>query len=93
MKTMKALAKLVKQRLKATSVSILYTGGEREITAQFQGPTRNPPKEIRLRFRHPQEKPLASVTVNGKPWKKFKGEWVTLPGDIGLVTVVSRCRK
>ena len=64
-------------------VSVLYTGGDREITARLEGPTRNPPREIQLRFRHPQEKRLASVTVNGKPWKKFSGDWVMLPGDIG----------
>ena len=68
-------------------VSVLYTGGDREILCQLKGPTRNPPKEIRLRFRHPQEKPLARVTVNGKSWKQFKGEWVTLPGDIGVTTL------
>jgi hypothetical protein len=62
--------------------SVLYTGGDREILCQLKGPTRNPPREIRLRFRHPQEKPLTRVTVNGKPWKRFAGEWVTLPGDI-----------
>jgi hypothetical protein len=67
-------------------VSVLYTGGDNEILCQLKGPTRNPPKEIRLRFRHPQDKPLASVTVNGKPWKKFSGEWVTLPGDIGVAS-------
>jgi len=71
-------------------VSVLYTGGDREILCQLKGPTRNPPKEIRLRFRHPQDKPLTSVTVNGKSWKKFKGEWVTLPGEIGVVTVSAR---
>jgi len=68
-------------------VSVLYTGGDQEITCQLKGPMRNPPREIRLRFRHPQEKSLASVTVNGKSWKKFSGEWVTLPGDAGAVTV------
>jgi hypothetical protein len=68
-------------------VSVLYTSGDNEITCQFDGPTRNPPAQIRLRFRHPQEKPLVRVTVNGKPWKKFNGEWVTLPGDIGVATV------
>jgi hypothetical protein len=30
------------------------------------------------------------VTVNGKPWRKFKGEWVTLPGGIGKATVTAR---
>ena len=67
--------------------SILYTGGEHEITARLEGPRRNPPKEIRLRFRTPNQHPLTSVTVNGKPSKKFKGEWVQLPGNIGSATV------
>jgi hypothetical protein len=33
---------------------------------------------------------LSAVEVNGKPWKKFKGEWVQLPGDIGGATVVAQ---
>jgi hypothetical protein len=69
--------------------SLLYSGGRSEITAQVEGPRRNPPKQIRLRFRQPQERPIASVKVNGKPWKKFKGEWVDLPGDIGRATVIA----
>ncbi len=73
--------------------SVLYTGGQEEITARLQGPQRNPPKEIRLRFRAPSGRPLLAVTVNGKPWKKFKGEWVQLPGDIGAATVVARYLK
>ena len=70
--------------------SVLYTGSEHEITAQVKGPRRNPPKEIRLRFRHPQARPLASVTMNGRPWRRFNGEWVTLPGDSGVVEVIAR---
>ena len=70
--------------------SVLYTGGQDQITATLQAPRRNPPKEIRLRFRAPSERPPLSVTVNGKPWKKFDGEWVRLPGDIGSATVVAR---
>jgi hypothetical protein len=67
--------------------SVLYTGGQNEITARLDGPRLNPPETIRLRFRPPKEKPLTSVTVGGKPWRKFKGEWVDLPGDIGVVEV------
>jgi hypothetical protein len=67
--------------------SVLYEGGENQITARLDGPTRNPPKQIRLRFREPNERPLASITVNGKAWKKFKGEWVELPGTIGSATI------
>ena len=71
-------------------VSVLYTGGDRELLCQLKGPTRNHPKEIRLRFRHPQERPLAGATVNGKTWRKFAGEWLTLPGDIGTATITAR---
>ncbi len=70
--------------------SVLYTGGQNEITTRLDGSRRNPPKTIRLRFREPNERPLTSVTVNGKSWEKFKGEWVDLPGDIGEAKVVAR---
>ncbi|MCC6819552.1 MAG: hypothetical protein IT579_02380 [Verrucomicrobia subdivision 3 bacterium] len=72
--------------------SVAYSGGENEITAALAGPTRNPPKQIRLRFREPNGRPLQSVIVNGKPWPKFKGEWVDLPGNLGSATVVARFR-
>jgi hypothetical protein len=74
------------------TTSIVYEGGDNQITARLEGPTRNPPKQIRLRFREPNERAVASVTVNGKPWRKFKGEWVELPGNIGSVTAVVRFR-
>jgi len=67
--------------------SVLYTAGENEITAQVDGPRRNPPQEIRLRFRAPGERPIASVTVNGQPWPQFRGDWVQLPGAVGRATV------
>jgi hypothetical protein len=70
-------------------VSVIYTGGAHEITAQLNGPTRNPPQEIRLRFRPPDMRPLVEVLVNGAPWKKFTGEWVTLPGNIGNATITA----
>ena len=72
------------------STSILFTGGEKVITAQVAGPTRNPPSSIRLRFRTPNGRPLNAVTVNGKSWEQYGGEWVRLPGDIGQVTVTAR---
>jgi len=71
---------------------VLYEGGENQITARLEGPTRNPPKQIRLRFREPNERPLAAVTVNGKLWKKFKGEWVELPGNVGSATIIATFR-
>src|SRR5580765_4355195 len=42
------------------TTSVLYEGGQNQITAQLDGPTRNPPKQIRLRFREPNGRPLKS---------------------------------
>jgi hypothetical protein len=67
--------------------SVVFTGGKDQITAEIEGPQRNPPKVIRLRFRDPQQRPLADVTVDDQPWEKYQGEWVELPGDIGHAVV------
>lgn len=71
------------------NTSIIYQGAPASITAKLQGPTRNPPREIRLRFRTPGEKPLATVTVNGHSWKKLGGDWVILPGNIGKAEIIA----
>ena len=42
-----------------------------KITATVEMPSRNPPKTVLLRFRHPKAAPIKSVTVNGKPWSDF----------------------
>jgi hypothetical protein len=39
---------------------------------------RNPPKELWIRFRHPEEKPIRSVIVNGQPWENFDIEKETI---------------
>ena len=41
------------------------------ITAKVEMPSRNPPKSVLLRFRHPESAPIKSVEVNGKPWRDF----------------------
>jgi hypothetical protein len=64
-------------------MSVRYRGNEGSISAEISGPTRNPPKLLRVRFRNPAERVLSRVTVNGQPWTRFAGEWVELPGDIG----------
>jgi hypothetical protein len=69
--------------------SVIYHGQTGGITAELQGPTRNAPREIRLRFRSPRERAPTSVTVNGQPWKKFDSDWVILPGNIGTASVVA----
>lgn len=72
--------------------SVLYEAAANRITAHVNGPQRNPPREIRLRFREPGERPLESVTVNSKPWKDIDGEWVRLPGNIGKAAVEATWR-
>ena len=74
-------------------VSVIYTAGEKGITAEIEGLKRNPPKSIRLRFRTPGGKPIESVLVNGERWKNVSGEWVQLPGNIGAVVVSARFKK
>ena len=73
--------------------SVVFSGGDNQITAQLDTPRRNPPQEIRLRFREPDGRPLSAVELNGNPWKKFKGEWVYLPADAGQATVVAHYAK
>ena len=43
----------------------------RKIAATVEMPSRNPPKSVLLRFRHPKASPIKSVTVNGMPWTDF----------------------
>jgi hypothetical protein len=42
-----------------------------KIAATVEMPSRNPPKSVLLRLRHPQALPIKSVTVNGNPWTDF----------------------
>ncbi|MBI4663884.1 MAG: hypothetical protein HY735_34210 [Verrucomicrobia bacterium] len=70
--------------------TIAYSGGQDLIKAHVEAPQRNPPSTIRLRFRDPRGRAPTSVTVNGKTWKDFQGEWVRLPGGNGSATVVAR---
>jgi len=69
-------------------MNISYIAGANRITAKLDAPQRNPPKTIRLRFRTPEARPLLSVTVNGKKWKRFSGDWVELPGNVKSAEVV-----
>lgn len=66
------------------SLRITSQVGQGKITAKLDPPTRNRPKTIYLRLRHPESKPIQKVTVNGQPWEKFdvKKEWVVLPGTV-----------
>jgi hypothetical protein len=69
------------------TMSLLYTGGDHQMNCQLDLPRRNPPKQIRLRFRTPGQQPIRSVILNGKTWSNFHDDWVELPPNIGAATV------
>jgi hypothetical protein len=60
-----------------------------KISATIEMPSRKPPKEVVLRFRHPKAAPMKGVTVNGKPWTEFNKdkETIALKGLAGTVAV------
>ena len=60
------------------------------ITATVEMPSRNPPRSVFLRFRHPKAAPIKHVTLNGKEWKSFDNarEVIQLIGFKGSVAVL-----
>jgi hypothetical protein len=68
-------------------MSVVYTGGDHQITAKLDPPQRNLPKQIRLRFRIPDAQPIRSLTVNGKPWTNYHEDWVELPASLGASNI------
>lgn len=52
------------------------------IEIQLDPPRRDPCHAIKLRVRHPEGRPIRSVTVDGKPWPDVDptGPWIVLPG-------------
>jgi len=65
------------------SLRIKSRAANGEIEATVIPPSRNQPKNIYVRLRHPREKSIQSVTLNGKPYNKFDAEkeWIILPGN------------
>ncbi|HZR21195.1 MAG TPA: hypothetical protein VFE51_28190 [Verrucomicrobiae bacterium] len=68
-------------------MTLVYSGGDHNISCLLEPPSRNPPSQIRLRFRVPEQRRIRSVTVNAKPWSDFEADWVHLPANIGPATV------
>ncbi len=62
------------------------------IKATIELPKRGHPDAVLLRLRHPQAKPIKSVTVNGKKWTGFdkEKETIRLKGQTGRVAVEAR---
>lgn len=66
------------------SFKIKSQSDQGQITAVLNPPERNSPNNIYVRLRHPESKPIRSVTVNGKTYGNFDSnkEWIILPGNI-----------
>lgn len=65
--------------------------GRRSIEAVIDPPAASPPNWIVLRLRHPEEKPIRRVTVNGEPHEGFDASAETIrlkPGPSRLVVRV-----
>jgi hypothetical protein len=62
-----------------------------KITATVQMPSRKPPQTVMLRFRHPQAKPIKSVTLNGQDWRNFNTakEVILVTGLQGKATIIA----
>ncbi|OHB82839.1 MAG: hypothetical protein A2V98_17220 [Planctomycetes bacterium RBG_16_64_12] len=62
-----------------------------KITATVEIPSRNPPKSVVVRFRHPTAVPMKSVLVNGQAWTGFDKdkEVIELMGLTGKVAVAA----
>ena len=58
---------------------------EGKIEMSLDPPSRNAPREIMVRFRHPEAKPIRRVTVNDKTWQDFDAA----KGDIRLPRTIS----
>lgn len=61
-----------------------------EIIAEINMPDRNPPKQLLVRLRQPESRPIKSVMVNGKPWKNFdvKKEYVNIEAPSGKYIIL-----
>jgi hypothetical protein len=59
------------------------------IAAHVLPPQRSLPREIQLRLRHPDGKPILRVELNGRSWSEFnpKKETISLPADQGEINV------
>jgi hypothetical protein len=63
--------------------------GGRRIVARIEPPTRRPPRQVIVRFRHPEKARLTGALVNGQAVDSFDAdrEWVVLPSLAEVTTV------
>jgi hypothetical protein len=68
------------------SLTVDSHAGSGTLTAGVETPKRVPMKRLIVRFRHPEAKPMRSVTVNGRNWTGFdmQKEWVVIDKPVEL---------
>ncbi|MBM4026289.1 MAG: hypothetical protein FJ280_12940 [Planctomycetes bacterium] len=64
----------------AISLTVDSRAAAGSLTARIEMPGRRPMPRLLVRFRHPEAKPIRSVTVNGRDWTGFdvQKEWVVI---------------
>ena len=75
------------------SLSVESQAASGKLLAQIEMPKRRSPDRLLIRFRHPQGKPMQSVTVNGQNWTDFDAhkEWVVIEKPLqGSYAIVAR---
>lgn len=62
------------------SLNVKSKAASGQLAAQIEMPKRRSPNRLLVRFRHPQGRPMRSVTVNGQEWGSFdtRKEWVVI---------------
>lgn len=72
------------------SFEVRSAAGSGRIEATVQPPVRNACRAVKLRLRHPESRPIRSVTVDGQPWSGVDGagEWISLPPRAELLQIV-----
>jgi hypothetical protein len=68
-------------------MDLVFEGDEDGVTARLEGPRRNPPTRIQLRFRCPEGRELRGVKVNGENRQVGEAGWIDLPGRVGNATI------
>ena len=73
------------------SLNIEGINSDNEIKAEIDMPSRNPPKQLLVRLRHPEGKAIKSAMVNGKRWKNFdvKKEYISIPSPSAKKYIIS----
>jgi hypothetical protein len=62
------------------SLTVRSANRAETIAADLDAPQAHPPAALLLRLRHPDAKPIQSVTINGRPWTDIdvRREWVVI---------------